>query len=510
MPWFDHDRIRDEQDRSYTLRLLDVVLEPGGEVAGAAWADALESLRGLEDYRTVAPLRRFVEDGRHPAELRHEVSRTLAGFDLTSTSAERRGWWASQDEVLRAHAMRLMGRTEAEIVNAVATDATHPLQAIAVSALEWGFEESEFQDAKIAALDSPRADVRLAGVYAVSWDEPLAAEPKLRQLLTDSDSQVATAAAYALQYYPSLATLVCLRGYDAQMHGKDFAQQLAESIDFIEGTIEAELLRSNPPAQERLRDWIDAISYQPDESSTSQPRAPSETTKRSQSLKLEANPQPLDEILDTTTGPFLEKARALRAVDWESVPDRERADVARRLVEHPDPEVRIIATVPLARWNHGRALVELLDDEHAGVRKTAMYSLGQVEKDPQFAGVARARLTDAVGTGGVETLATFARHAEPLERDALLFDFAVASHQFGMRTAAVQLLSDVEAEVRLRRVLRLLDQPPWVNWAYHIALLETDVAREVANGRRLAQLADVDNIHVAALAARVIAGARSS
>src|SRR5690606_34547742 len=120
-----------------------------------------------------------------------------------------------------------------------------------------------------------------------------------------------------------------------------------------------------------------------------------------------------------------------------------------------------------ARWGDGDRLVGLLEDEHAAVRKSAMYSLGQIEPDHRFATIARDRLAGAAGTAAGETLATFARHAEPVERDALLFDFAVASHQFSLRTAAVRLLAEAGAARRLKRVTRLLDFPPWVNWAYH-------------------------------------------
>jgi hypothetical protein len=150
-----------------------------------------------------------------------------------------------------------------------------------------------------------------------------------------------------------------------------------------------------------------------------------------------------------------------------------------------------------------RCLVALLDDKHATVRKSATYFLGEVEPDQRFAAVARNRLASSTGTAATETLTTFAHHAEPVERDALPFDFAVASDRFGLRTTAVRLLAEAGAERRMTRVMRLLDYPPWTNWAYHTALLETDAAR-TANPARVAELVEVDNIHIAAAAARVL------
>lgn len=162
----------------------------------------------------------------------------------------------------------------------------------------------------------------------------------------------------------------------------------------------------------------------------------------------------------------------------------------------------MIATVPLARWNFGDRLVALLEDEHALVRKCAMYSLGKVRPDPRFSVFARDRLAGAAGTAAGQALATFALHAEPAERENVLFAFAVASDLFSVRTAAVRLLAEAGAERLLKRAINLLDFPPWVNWAYHIALLETAVPGTTKSAR-VAELIEVDNLHIAAAAARV-------
>lgn len=317
MSSFDHRRIRDEQDRSFTIQLLDAVksLDPDQ----SEWIEAVETLRWLDDYRSVRPLRALIEDSHRPTASRSKLATALTSYDLTTTSADRIAWWRSGDEVLQAYALRLMEQSEAAIVLHTATDADHPLQAHAVAALEWGFEEAEYQDAKVAALASPRPEVRDAAIYAVSWDEPLAAEPQLRRLLSGEDSDVARAAAYALQYYPSLATLEQLRGHTRQ-GSPEFERQRNESIDFIEGSIEGELARCASHERRALQRWAEAIDFGSDQADAEhRPTNPSKPQSPEALLEPVTEPEAFDDDLDTTKGSFLEKAARLRSVNWETV-----------------------------------------------------------------------------------------------------------------------------------------------------------------------------------------------
>lgn len=497
VPPLDHVRIRTERDRSFTLPLLDVVLNDRNDVRG--WPDAVVTLGELEDYRSVTPLTGFIEDLERPVDARREIASMLAGFDLTTTSAQRVRWWRSGDEVLAEHGLRLMLRTEADIVANVAADARHPLRSISMSTLEWGFEEPEFQELKIDGLRAGQPEVRIAAAHSVSWDEPLAAEPALRSLLSDDNPAVAKAGAYALQYYPSLATLDVLRALDTKNEA-EVEQQRAESEAFIVWTIESELARCGNNARRHLQTWCEAISFEPDQPAQA---ARSERAPAHEEAVLDpvSDPAAFADALDTTSGSFLAKTKSLRSIVWADIEPAQRRGIAHRLAEHEDPEVRIISTVALSRWNLPEFLIQLLEDTHSAVRKGAMYELGRVEPDPRIAEVAREHLANATSTAASETLTTFARHAAHPEREQLLFDLAAVDRRISVRARAVRLLAETDENQRLGRLMRLLGHPPMVNWSFHLALLATNAAGH-ADPKHLAAVAHADNIHIAAAVSR--------
>ena len=502
MSALDHERIREEQDRSFTLPLVDIVLNT--PAPSPEWSEAARTLAHLEDHRVVVPLTRYIEDRERPVESRQEIARILDGFDLTTTSTQRRRWWASGDDVLAEHALRLMERADAEIVAAVAADGAHPLRAVAMGTLEWGFEEPEFQALKVDGLRSRNADVCIAAAYSASWDEPLAAEGPLRELLANDDPGVVRVAAYALQYFPSMATLDALRALDADRSG-DVETQRAESETSVRWDIESELNRCNARAHAMLRRWCDAIELEPEAPNGPNASPPPPNAQPSR-LDPSADAASFDEALDTTTGSMLTKARALRSIDWAAVAQSERPALAQRLAEHADPEVRNIATSAFSAWSSSQALIDLLDDRHALVRKSAMYALGSVPPDPRIAAIARSHLDDVSGTAAGEALTAFAHHADATDRAEVLFDLAVTDRRVSIRARAVQLLAEAGESRRLSRLVRLLDDAPEVNWSFHLALLATDEGRG-AEPDLLRDLAEVDNIHIAAAAARVLSSA---
>jgi len=490
-----HERIRQTQDRTYTLRMLQTVLS--SDPSNNEWALALDTLRWLEDYRTIEPLRSYLENRGVPEYARCEVARTLASFDLTTTSAERRQWWDSDDVPLREYSLRLMESPEGDIVASVAGQDADPLQAIAVDALGLGFEQPEYQALKVRCLASDRDDVRVAAVSSVIWDEPLSAEPALQDLLGCGNSEVERLAADTLQYYPSLATLSLLRNRIGRISSQSVERQLAASIDFIEATVRAELERCTPAAQQRLAVWAEAIGFVPTTTDGPEPTAGPARHRPLVSLDV------LDKALDTTVGSLHEKCATIRSIDWSAVAANSRTEVADRMARHPDPEVRAIATVPLAMWNESSRLMALVEDEHAVVRKSAMYALADVDVDRDIASFARSRLEQQSGTESAETLTTFARHAGPELRRTVLFQLADTDDRFSVRHAAIILLDEASGRTELKRLMTLLDQPPFVNWAVHTALLETN-ATLGANPQTLERLAGTDNVHIAAAATRVI------
>jgi hypothetical protein len=497
---FDHSRIRADEDRSFTPRLMDVVL--AGPIGTADWDEAAETLRWLEDPRTIRPLRAFVEDLSAPTEARRTIGRVLGSFDMTDTPAQRVAWWRSGDDVLAEHALGVMERSEASIVAAVAADPRHELQAVAMATMEWGFEEPEYQRLKVDGLRSDRPDVAAAAAHTVSWDEPLAGEAPLRDLLLATDPDSATRAAYSLQYFPSLETLDHLRQCAGRIH-PEAEEQRAESVEFIVGSIRSDLERADGATRDRLQRWADAIGYPADdqEGEAGPPGRPRQPPPPS--FDPVADPGRFEDVLDTTSGPFRPKLDDLRAVRWADVTETHRDRIGARLAGHPDPDVRALGTVALRHWDRDGALVDLLGDEHAAVRKSAMYALGQIEPRPGIAALALAVVGTGAGTAATEALTTYARHAAPAERGDELFELAGGDRRTSVRYAAIGLLDDTGEEERLARLLPLLHEAPEVNWDCHLALLFTRVARQ-ADERRLRALVEVDNLDIACQAASVL------
>jgi hypothetical protein len=106
----EHQEVRQSEDRTWTLRLLDVVRSRS--VSDAERDDAFQTLAHLEDPCSVVPLTEIVEDPSLREAVREAASRVLAGFDDCTTGERRRGSWGSGDPVMMAHALRLMERSE--------------------------------------------------------------------------------------------------------------------------------------------------------------------------------------------------------------------------------------------------------------------------------------------------------------------------------------------------------------------------------------------------------------
>jgi HEAT repeat protein len=501
---FDHETIRREQDRTRVPELIEVVM--GASVDSEEWTDALDSLRLVEDYRAVEPFYEFLTDMARLSEARRLVGEGLLAFDNPLASPRWRTWWHSGDEVLRKYALNHMGGSDAAIVMAVAADDGHPLQDVAIRGLTWGFEESCYQDLKVASLFSDRVDVRNAAVRAVTWDEPLAAEPRLRELLFDPDLQIAEAAAYALQYYTSLATLAWLRSAKGRVPDSIEVQR-AESESFIVDQISSELQRTSPPARARLRRWCEAIEFEPeprpDTEAAATASAISVTNVRPRGFNPVADPAGFDDMLDTTTGSFLDKIERVRSIDWSAVPASNRPSIARRLAEHPDPDLRTQAARVLGEWNRGTELLTLLDDLNLGVRKSAMYHLREVDRSAAVAQRALVTVDELSGTAATEALATYVVHAERSEAIAELADRARNDGRFDIESQAVYQLAELGADDEIDALMPLLGNPPVVNWCVHIALLSSN-ERHRADRNHLLALVEVDYLDVAVGVARAL------
>lgn len=487
----DHERIRETEDRSWTFALLDQVRslstpEPDRDAA-------LRTLAHLEDYRSIPPLTALVEDNQMAEEIRQAASDVLRGFDDITTPERRRAWWASHDSMLMAHSLRLMERSEADIVTAVASDDGHPLQSVALRAMAFGFDEPAFQPAKIRALDHRDPEVREAAADVLMWDEPVAAEAALLRALSDPSADVAAAAVDTLQYYASRRVLRVLAGM-LDVADDELRATAAASFGFLQGCFESMATEGDPAVVEVLRQWMepvrDLVSWpeevgQRKKGGSPPSRRPRSTVSEEELLELLADPD----------GEWATKKATLRDVEWNALDPQAQDRLARALTAHPDPAVRDIAAAALAAWSRSADLLALTADPSFSVRKSAMYHLGLVPRDPSLAGPAWDYMTGAHGTTAYEALQTYVAHAAPAEARARLVELARADQREAVVTRAISGLVDFEAAPEVESLLPLLHDTPGVTWAAHIELLHAVRALGLPLPA-LDDLADVDNLYL--------------
>jgi HEAT repeat protein len=486
----DHGQIRDQQDRRWTLALLNQLGAEG--TPEAEREQAARSLNHLEDYRSIARLTAMVEDVRLPQPVREAASRVLGGFDDTTTPERRRHWWQSGDRVLMAHALQQMERSEADIVAAVAGDDEHPFQALGLGSMAFGYDEGRFQPVKVRALRHPDAKVREAAADVLVWDEAVVAEEELVRAAADPSPDVAAEAVGTLQYYPSRSVLRVL----AQMSDVEDNQVRArakDSFDYLRGCFEDAATCGSPEEVKELRRWMAPIAdlvQWPEEIKTREAGSPASAQARSVVPE-----ETLLAMVDEDDGAWWPKKQALYEVDWQTYALDERRRLATRLTAHPDPGVRSVIARALGEWSMTEELLELTDDPSATVRKLAMYNLRFVPEDPAVVQRAWLFVGRAGGTAAYEALQTYVVHARPEQARERLAGLASADPRESVRTTAVACLVGLRASREVNALTPLLLEGPSVSWALHIALLDA-VQKLGLAAPPVGHLASADNLYL--------------
>jgi HEAT repeat protein len=486
----DHEQVRDTGNRSWTFALLDEVRS--ASASESERGEAFRTLAYLEDYRSVGPLTAMVEDNRLPGSVREAASKVLRDIDDTTTPERRRAWWDSGDQVMMTHALRVMERSEADIVAVVAGDDRHPLQALALDAMTFGFDQAEYQPIKIRALDHPDARVRRVAADVLLWDEPVAAEGALVRAATDPSVDVAVAAVDTLEYYPTRRVLRALA--DLADTAIDRVRVVAaKSFERVRGDFEDAVSSGCREEAAFLRDWVKPVAdllrwpdpVEDDEAWSLPVRMPRLTISESAVLALVLDPD----------GEWAPRHRALLEIAWEAFGPSERERLSKVLTTHPDPGVRAIAGAPLAAWSMGEELAGLTVDPSFAVRKSAMYSLGLVTRDPALAVPAWEYLWCTSGTTAYEALRTYVAHAPAEEAKPRLVELAQTDARESVRNTAVSCLVDLGASREIASLVPLLAEPPGVTWAVHIQILE-GLRKLGLPAPALDGLAAVDNLHL--------------
>ncbi len=485
-----HELICDTEDRSWTLALVDELRS--ASASDAERDEAVGTLTCLEDYRSIGPLTAMLEDRDLPESVREAASQVLLGFDDSTAGERRRRWWGSGDPVKMELALRLMGRSEADVIVAVAGDDRHPLQRDALIRMAFGFDEAEHQPVVIRALAHPDADVRDAAAWGLMWDEPVAAEDPLVSAASDPSSVVAASAVSTLQYYPSRRVLRVLASL-AETADEPVRAEAVKSFEENRSRFEYLATYGAPEQVTLLREWmepvVDLVRW-PESVQDREVYSPSGepaliAMSQSDLLALIADPD----------GEWRAKKETLRQVDWERYAAGERERLCQALTVHPDPVVREIATEPLGAWSRSDELLALTADPSSSVCKSAMYRLELVPRDPALAKVAWDCLLGAGGFTTTEALRTYVAHADAREAKERLRELAFTDGRETFRTQAIVCLADLGAVGELQSLVPLLREPPGVSWAVHIGVI--DGLRELRLPEPdLDGLATVDNLEL--------------
>lgn len=489
MAVIDYEKVCAEEDRSWTPRLIEVVRSL--EVSDAERDQALAALAHLEDPRSIAPLTDVVEDLASPEAVRDSVSKVLAGFDDGTTSERRRAWWGTQEPVLMAHALRLMARTEADIVLPVAGDDAHPLQHLALLAMTWGFEEPQFQTVKIRALSHGSAEIRSTAAFVLMWDEPVAAEHPLLDAAVDASSEVAISAIETLQYYPSRRVLRALADLSATEKRDEVRATAVESLAFSRGRFEHVATHGSEKQKARVREWMRPVA---DIVGCSEAAAELQTLEwPAAAARVAVSERDLVALIAEADGRWAPKKQALRRVDWDRFATGERARLGDILVSHGDPGIREVAARALAAWGRSDLLLGLIADPCFAVRKSAMYELGHVPRDERLAAPAWEYMLGAAETTAHEALQAYVTHAPAAEARERLRELAHSDRRESIRARAVSSLVALEAASELESLIPLLRDAPDVTWAVHVAIIDGIRALGLTPPN-LGGLAEVDNL----------------
>ncbi|WP_067570185.1 HEAT repeat domain-containing protein [Nocardia acidivorans] len=482
-------------DRSQTLASL--ARAEAAATAESERAEAFAALAWLEDYRTLAPLTALVLDARRPVAVRTAASNVVAGYDDTTTPEIRRTWWGSGDPVTRRHALRLMERTEADIVIPVAADDRDPLQATALGAISIGFGEAEFIPVLVRALNHGDREIRRVAADVLLWEEPIAAEEGLLAAARDRSPGLAVTALETLRYYH---TRRVLRAVAELCDSEDERVRAAATVSFDElrEEFESMLHVADPKEAGLLRDWArpiaDLLRPRSEPALEYRPARPFSPLRRSAGTVI--SERDLRGILDNPDQDWNAMATTLRRIDWLAFDSAARARLTAQLLAHPDPLIREISCVAFAEWSDSSALLTLTTDISFTVRKSAVYSLILLPPQPDIAARAWEYLATATGTTGYEALRTYVAHApegEPVDR---LVDLARTDPRETIRHYAIEGLGNLEAPKAIRALVPLLHESPAVTWAVHTGLVN-QLTRFGIPGTLPSYLATVDDLYLA-------------
>ncbi len=489
----DFTALIETRDRSASFPLLKRLLSPEfSSERNWCYGILVRTLQEFDDPRLVVPLTRLLRDPGQVAEKRLSASEILRGMRNAQCDgdAQVRSDWNSGDPVLRRHAMRSMGRDHRDLVAPVLGDPEHPLYADAIhcltaDSLSWAAAHL------IRAARCPDAVTRNSATTLLLWFAPVVAEAPLLAATEDEDPAIVADALDALRSYPTRAVVRCADAL--RCHSSEAVRTAAEYVlgdirDAVRGSADDLSRRSTC----RVSKWLAPIApllrlpVTPAEVRRASVRghdvvadARAAGGRRAEQTWLKSAAE-MKRRFESLDAPAAERAYELSGADWSSLPDHDRAEAAEFLIGHPDDEVRYFAARPLAEWGDDTRLRILLDDPSRNVRRGALHHLRDRGPDPVLAERMIALATSADSHEAIDALEAAVGVGTPAQWRSFARDCILGPHVGeGLRVEALsRLVAAREIEI-VRSALQIIEEPPVVSWALHIALIEAAVESDL-------------------------------
>lgn len=491
-----HEEIRKNEDRSWTFKLIDIIMKSAPDEDLEAVCRTLDR---LGDPRAIEPLIKILENTDLPYHVRAAAGDVLQSKCIARCEADRRSWWASGDKLLMKHALLEARTSEADIILPIANDPTHEFYCDAIDGMEFGFEEPEHKVLLCKALEHSSAEVRGIAVRNLSWDEPICAEDGLIKLLYDSDADVAYEALQALQWYDSQKSLLSLVGLQSCVRDSlrdDLLSAISNQLECFQSAYERLSRECHPffltwlkPIQNLLHlesaetQVVDATPKHP-------PRASREKT-------LLRSAKEVISFFDDPDACWSRKHRFRLECKWDEFSSADREETTEYFRNHPDHSMREFGCCALAAWNRNDILETFLLDACGGVKRTAAYHLKKTSRDESISATIFSVYQDINSTGGLakELLEAYVVHAPRAGLEDLLADIALNERRLSRKYTAVCALRKLGAHTHFQSLLCLLAEPPLINWSVHRELVEYCVERKISVPY-FADLCKVDDLYL--------------
>jgi hypothetical protein len=499
-----HREIRELEDRSWSLFL---VKEIELSYEDDDLSEIYETLEVLDDPRTIAPLVALMENNSLPGQVRLAASTALRRCTTAENSAKKRQWWASEDEILMAHAVATAGRSESDILEEIAVRPDHAFYPNAIARLASRFEERHFQQYKIQALSHRLSAVREIAADSLEFDLPVDAEEPLLKAIQDSDDNVARMAFLTLQYYSSQKVLLAIHDLLSSISAAR-VKACVKCFVYLKGAFLDELAGMDLFALPYFRKWLEPVreilGFDDDARPQSQLKRAATPRRFEQKHEPRYSLAELSESVNNPDGIWRDKKDLLDALSRQHFSETEREAACDLLTGHADHTVRNHACRTLAKWDRGDKLLLLLSDPVYAVCRSAAGCLREVSRSLPVA----EKLFELLGepetssSFAQETLESYVVHADQSRLNDRLVSLALTDERESVQVCAINELCRREAADELQSILVLLKREPRVTWAVHTALIDA-CNRLGVNVSGLEPLKEIDDLYVQASLARL-------